>query len=110
MERCPNCAARYNGAPACRRCGMDLSILIRTEQAAERLLAEAARHLTADRREAARRDLTASLALKRTPLAEHLLAFIDQQQERKSPTSGPRSRSAYSAQEESPRIDTDQQG
>lgn len=81
MERCPNCAARYNDMPACRRCGMDLSILIRTEQAAERLLAEAIRHLAAERREAARRDLAASLALKKTPLAERLLAFVDQQWE-----------------------------
>jgi hypothetical protein len=47
MERCPNCHARWEGNPTCRRCGMDLSALIAVEQAAERLITGAVACLAA---------------------------------------------------------------
>ncbi|MBK5966364.1 hypothetical protein CCR95_20320 [Thiocystis minor] len=75
MERCPNCAARWDGRVTCRRCGMELAGLIRVEQAAESLIARAMAHLEAADPEAASADLIQALALHRTPFAERLLNF-----------------------------------
>ena len=75
MERCPNCAARWDGGVICRRCGMELAGLIRVEQAAESLIARAIAHLESADPEAASADLIQALALRRTPLAQHLLCF-----------------------------------
>ena len=79
MERCPNCSARDTGEPSCRRCGMDLSLLRRTEEAAERALREGLRDLAQGEAPSARAALERSLALRRTPLAEQLLGFIARQ-------------------------------
>ncbi|TCT24223.1 hypothetical protein [Thiobaca trueperi] len=78
MDRCPNCAARTDGSPACRRCGMDLASLLRVERAAEGLLTQAVAHLATGNPEAACAALTQSLALHRTPNAERLLGFVRQ--------------------------------
>lgn len=78
MDRCPNCAARTDGSPACRRCGMDLADLLRVEQAAENLLTQAVAHLATGDAGAARTALMQSLALRRTPCAERLLGFVRQ--------------------------------
>lgn len=75
MERCPNCSARSNGAPSCRRCGMNHGLLLATEQSAERLVRQAIADLACDDREGAIEALQRSLALHKTPLAQHLLAF-----------------------------------
>ncbi len=76
MDRCPNCAARWDGQAACRRCGMELAGLSEVEQAAESRVAQAIAQLAAANPEAASRSLTQALALRRTPLAEHLLGFV----------------------------------
>ncbi len=78
MDRCPNCAARTDGSPACRRCGMDLASLLRVERVAEGLLTQAVAHLATGNPEAACAALTQSLALHRTPCAERLLGFVRQ--------------------------------
>ncbi|MTW21713.1 hypothetical protein [Allochromatium palmeri] len=76
MERCPNCRARLGEEANCRRCGLDLSRLIETEQAAERLLIAGVGHLLADEREAARQSLLRSRALHDTDLVGSLLDFL----------------------------------
>ncbi len=75
MERCPNCAARWDGGVICRRCGMELAGLIGVEQAAESLIVRAIAHLEAANPEAASADLIQALALRRTSFAERLLGF-----------------------------------
>lgn len=77
MERCPNCRARLSEEASCRRCGMDLSRLIETEQAAERLLVAGLGGLLAGEREAARRSLARSRALRDTDLARLLIGFLE---------------------------------
>lgn len=77
MERCPNCRARHDGNSVCRRCGMELGLLLDTERAADELLHEACLDLAAGQRQIAWRALSYSLALKREPLAELVRAFIE---------------------------------
>lgn len=74
MERCPNCGARLDANPACRRCGMDLSGLLRVEQAAESLVLQGIERLASDPASAAEH-FSRSLALRRTALARQLLGF-----------------------------------
>ena len=76
MERCPNCRARLGEDANCRRCGLDLSRLIETEAAAERLLTQGVGFLLAGDREAARRSLARSRALRDTDLVGSLLGFL----------------------------------
>jgi len=76
MQRCPNCNARRDSGSPCRRCGMDLDLLIRVEQAAERLIGQALAQLAAADPQAAARSLTQALALHRTADAEQLLGFV----------------------------------
>ena len=74
MERCPNCRARLDANPACRRCGMDLTNLLRAERAAESLLLQGIERLASDPASAAEH-FSRSLALRKTPLAQQLLGF-----------------------------------
>ncbi|BCU06205.1 hypothetical protein [Allochromatium tepidum] len=76
MERCPNCRARLGEEANCRRCGLDLSRLIETEAAAERLLTQGVGFLLAGDQEAARRSLAHSRALRDTDLVRSLLGFL----------------------------------
>lgn len=76
MERCPNCRARTEDRPECRRCGMGLALLQSVEQAAERALSEALAELAHGRPAAAARAAERALALKRTPAAEQLAHFV----------------------------------
>ncbi len=73
MERCPNCRARVNGAPECRRCGMDLRLLQATEHAANTFLQRALLHLAQGNHAAARTDLKNAQHLHRNPLVDRLL-------------------------------------
>lgn len=77
MERCPNCRARLVGRETCRRCGMDLVLLLSVERAAEDLIAGAVGCLLVEDLGKAREHLERSLSLRRDPLAEHLLGFIE---------------------------------
>ncbi|WP_295403052.1 hypothetical protein [uncultured Thiocystis sp.] len=54
---------------------MELTGLIRIEQAAESLIARAIAHLESADPEAASADLIQALALRRTPFAQHLFCF-----------------------------------
>jgi len=76
MERCPNCRARCDGGPTCRRCGMDLTLLQAVEQAADHQLRQAVAHLAAGDSAAAERAARRALALRRTPLAQRLAGLI----------------------------------
>jgi len=80
MERCPNCRARGDGGPACRRCGMDLALLQAVERAAERELRQAVARLAAGEPEAAARAARRALSLQRHPLAERVAGFVQAQQ------------------------------
>lgn len=73
MERCPNCKARVTDSLDCRRCGMDLRLLLETEAAAEAWLCRALR-LIADGDLAPASDaLQRAQTLHHNPLASLLL-------------------------------------
>lgn len=76
MQRCPNCKARDDGGDNCRRCGMELGLLRRTERAAERLTRQAFRQLAIEQPAAAETTLLRVRSLQQQPLAEQLLGFI----------------------------------
>lgn len=76
MERCPNCRARTDGSPECRRCGMELKLLQAAEQAAEQALSEALSELARGRAAAAARAAERALFLKRTPTGEQVARFV----------------------------------
>ena len=88
MERCPNCRARLQEDPSCRRCGMDLTLLLAVEAAAAERLQAAVRRLAAGDVPAASAALRQSLALRRDPLAASLLGLLAA--ETPSPGQGPR--------------------
>ncbi len=75
MDRCPNCRARTDAAPSCRRCGMDLALLQRVEQAADAALHQAVSRFAAGDMNSAGSAARRALALRRTPLAEQLAGF-----------------------------------
>lgn len=79
MERCPNCRARYHGDEQCRRCGMELTRLLETEQAAQRLQVEALGHLEGGAVPDAIAALEQSLTLCHTPFTAALLDFAQSQ-------------------------------
>ncbi|NBC13806.1 MAG: hypothetical protein GVY09_10770 [Gammaproteobacteria bacterium] len=81
MERCPNCRARIDGRPECRRCGMEVALLQSVEQAAERALSEALAELAQGRPAAAARAAERALALRRTPAAEQVAQFLRQRRD-----------------------------
>ena len=82
MQRCPNCKARCDGNSACRRCGMDLTLLIRAERAAERLARRALIQLAAEDSASAERTLRQAQALHRSPRLDQLLGIIRHQEAR----------------------------
>lgn len=75
MDRCPNCRARCESGETCRRCGMDLSLLLATERAAESLTARAVAQLAAGEAPEAVRALTQAQGLRADPLVGNLLGF-----------------------------------
>lgn len=76
MERCPNCRARIQEDPICRRCGMDLALLLAVEAAAAERLRAAISRLAAGDAPAASATLRQSLALCQDPLAASLLGLL----------------------------------
>jgi len=80
MQRCPNCNARSAGSSTCRRCGMDLTLLIRAERAAERLARRALTQLGAEDTSNAEQTLRHAQALHRSPRVEQLLGVIRHQE------------------------------
>ena len=91
MERCPVCHARFKGDPVCYRCGTDLSRPLTIEAQAIALEKRAVTLLAAtlekpaaalfgaeDLREA-RRAAEQAAALRRSPLALALVAFLERE-------------------------------
>jgi hypothetical protein len=76
MERCPNCRARVRDRAECRRCGMDLTLLVAAEQAADRLIGTALARLAGGDRAAAQEALRRARGLRGDPLVDELLAFL----------------------------------
>ena len=76
MERCPNCRARTERAATCRRCGMELTLLQATEQAAAALYQSACRALSSGDPAAAAAALERANALLADPLSAHLTRFV----------------------------------
>jgi len=73
MERCPNCRARVSGQPECRRCGMDLRLLLTAERAADAHLRGAVARLASGDSAGAVAHLRAARRLRREPISERLL-------------------------------------
>jgi hypothetical protein len=76
MERCPNCRARVSDQVECRRCGMDLRLLLVTEQAADALLRRAVARLANGDRAGALATLRAARRLRQDPLCEQSLRAV----------------------------------
>ena len=76
MERCPNCRARTDGGPACRRCGMDLALLQAVERAADRRLRQAITALAEGDEDAARQAALHAASLHRTAFTQRLAGLI----------------------------------
>jgi Uma2 family endonuclease len=76
MDRCPNCRARLDVEPTCRRCGMELALLQRVERAADAALREAIALLAAGDSPAAGDAAGRAAALRRTDLAERIAVFL----------------------------------
>jgi len=77
MERCPNCRARRDSGETCRRCGMDLALLLAVEWAAESLVTRAVAELAASRPATALQSLTRAQGLITDPLIGHLRGFAE---------------------------------
>ncbi len=75
MERCPNCRARYQDNTECRRCGIDLSLLLTVERVADRLLRDALARLAAGDPRKAAATLTHAMTLRRDPFLDLLVGF-----------------------------------
>lgn len=80
MDRCPCCNARLRERTVCSRCKSDLSVLIRTEQAAEFWFSKAMQYCLADNIEQSIAAIGVSLSLKKTQVAVVFREFIIQQQ------------------------------
>lgn len=75
MERCPNCAARWDGAEICRRCGLELAPLLAVERAASHLIRCALTRLAEGDAPGALAVLRRAGALQHQPLVEVLTAI-----------------------------------
>ena len=80
MQRCPNCNARGDGSTSCRRCGLDLTLLMRAERTAERLIRLALERLALGDLVTAAEALGLAQSMHRNPVAEQLLGLIRQRQ------------------------------
>ncbi len=76
MDRCPNCRARIDGDSHCRRCGLELEMLKRIEQTAQRKLRAGLLALVSGCLSVARVRIAEAQALKQQPLADALMGFI----------------------------------
>lgn len=75
MLRCPNCRARYREGTTCHRCGMELELLLKIEQAAQYYLTVGISALAANDRHLAMVHLKRAYQLNHEPLARSLLGF-----------------------------------
>jgi hypothetical protein len=90
MDRCPNCRARLDGSEHCRRCGLELRLLLAADRAGAAAIERAIRRLAEGDRAAAIRDLEQARSLSGDTLAAALLAFARAQPDPVSdPAPGP---------------------
>jgi len=80
MECCPNCRAVNDDGEQCRRCGMDFTLLLIAEAAADTLIRHALRHLGAGDTIAAVRSLRRARSLQHDPYIDLLLRFSGERQ------------------------------
>lgn len=80
MQRCPCCNARLREQSQCSRCKADLSVLIRTEQAAQFWLANAIHRFLSGHLELSIAAIAVSINLKKSAIAVVFRQFIIQQQ------------------------------
>ena len=78
MQRCPNCRARYRDGDTCHRCGMELTLLLRVEQASECYLMAGIDALAVNDPDTARVFFNRSFRLTHDALAASLLAFCSE--------------------------------
>ncbi|MEA2078537.1 MAG: hypothetical protein U9P00_01530 [Pseudomonadota bacterium] len=78
MERCPICRARLRGERHCRRCGAELSRLLKIEERSQALQRYAVVCLARGEPEQAEQVLLEALGLKQDDLARMLLGFVRQ--------------------------------
>lgn len=76
MDRCPNCRARWESGDNCRRCGMDLGLLLTVEREAESLVEHALDRIVLGDTAAALVALDRASRLRADPLVEHLRGFV----------------------------------
>ncbi len=76
MEHCPNCAVQSPGQPLCRRCGMELTLLLAVEAQAAKALGEALSALSQGCPQVAQAALTRAQKLQRDPLLQTLWDLI----------------------------------
>jgi hypothetical protein len=79
MDRCPNCRARLDGSEHCRRCGLELRLLLAADRAGAAAIERAIRRLAEGDRTAAIHDLEQARFLSGDRLAAVLLAFVRSQ-------------------------------
>lgn len=80
MERCPICRATFKGEAHCRRCGAELSTLLRIEQEAAGLAQRAIQLWARGEVSAAAEAAKASLGLQDTRLARVLCSLAREDQ------------------------------
>lgn len=76
MDLCPGCRAALGNDPVCRRCGCDLTLVIRTENLARYQVIAAIRSLLHGEREEAKQLLEQSLFLFNDPLTKEILRNV----------------------------------
>ncbi|CAM4141605.1 hypothetical protein VRRI112168_15690 [Vreelandella rituensis] len=78
MQHCPNCRARYREGSTCRRCGMELELLLKSEQASQYYLTAGICAMATNDRHVAMAHLKRAYQLTHDPLASALLGFCKQ--------------------------------
>jgi len=76
MDKCPNCRARLDDAPQCRRCGLELDPLRKVERGFDIVFSSALQCLAEGNAAGAAEHLRQALELRRDPLAKDLLALL----------------------------------
>lgn len=77
MNRCPVCHARFCAEPTCRRCGADLTLLMRTAARAAMLRYDAIDALTAGDFTAARKMLDTAQAIRQSETHRYWAKIVE---------------------------------
>lgn len=77
MERCPNCKARYRSGEVCRRCGMELTWLLKIERNAELLHQQMIQALKNEQWETAKQYIQKHQQLVENPWVNKVSKFLE---------------------------------